>query len=579
MSEIVRASVERKLATTAIGKGADMVDFDSTFNYVVGSIGAAVNASCVNVARFPWLAKCDGVTDDYAAIQAALNNVPHGGAIYIPNLGADGSGVNTGCYVSAGLVLAKNDVTIFGDPCSEYSNGLFTDQAIDILTCTGYGLRVDNLVIRGNGTQTDFATTNGLVIDRSSGGDAETYSNLDATITNCTFFDLNDGVRGVGRNVVVNRGLVSRCKRGIVGELHTYAGGTVSSFRGWRISGVRFHSCGGQYIDVASTETLPATLDLLDSWCIQMPVTSNQTAHLEISNNNADFCGAGFYRGYLAGAFIHGNQTHGGTSAFVYAKITDAGNQSASSNFVSRIYGNQINSRTADQATDRGVEFSYNTVYAFGVANLEIKDNSMFNAAKEHILVTACARASVIDNTCANGNMLFVDDATQRNCIWVDQSANATVRRNKVFSAIGTVHDFGIRCTSTTGLSIGENDVRNSTVPITCVATDLVTANCEGLPWQTPVMTNAWTLTAGSWGYRRMFNGKVQINVRVAAGTDNTSAFTLPLGYRPAIALTVPVVGVFNTAYAFIDTNGTVVINWDASAASSNSLIVEFEAA
>ena len=176
--------------------------------------------------------------------------------------------------------------------------------------------------------------------------------------------------------------------------------------------------------------------------------------------------------------------------------------------------------------------------------------------------------------------MLWATDATTRPGIIVDQSANAVVLGNRVHSQIGTVYSNGIQCTSTTNVSIGGNVVMNATTPISAAATDLAKADSDGLEWQTPSMTNAFTLTATtSKGYRRLFNGRVQISVTVAAGTDNTAAFTLPAGYRPSVAVLVPNVGTFNHAYAQIETSGLVVVNWEATAATSYAINCEFEAA
>lgn len=553
----VTRTLDDKIKETAISVTDYMLEADRTANYLA-----------------------PGSVDVGYAIQAALTAVDHGGAVWFPKLGG-GSGDTPSYLISTGLTLSKNDVTLFSESRAEYSEGIKTSAAIDILTCTGYGLKVKSLSFQGNGSQTTFATTNGIVINRTPNGDAETYSNLDAQIIDCSFFLLKDGLRGVGRNVFVFDNIFSLCKRGVVGELHTYGGGTVSDFRGWRVSRNRFHSCGAPYIDAGSSEVLPANLAALDSWCIQLPQTSGKTSHLEIFDNNADFCGAGFYKGYLAGAKINGNLTHGGSAIFVYAVITDGANQSACSNFVNTIENNSINSRTADATGDRGYQFSLNSIVVLGVSNLVLARNVMHNAAESHILVTACTRASVNGNACSNGNMLFVSDSTTRPCVVIDQSTNVTCTDNKVWSTIGTVYSNGIQITSaTSGLKLRDNTVLNATTPISAEASALVNSADDGLAWQTPSMTNSFTLVGTtSKGFRRMFNGKVQIQATVQNGTDNTAAFTLPVGYRPSVAVFVPGVGVFNHAYAQVETNGQVVVNWEATPATSYSIVCEFEAA
>lgn len=521
----------------------------------------------------------DGVTDDTAAIQAAFNAVSDGGSVYFPKTG----GVFGPHYkITSGLTLSKNDVTLFSDPASEYTEGLVTTNAITMLTVTGYGLRMSNLCLTGNGDSLVFGTSNGLVIDRSSNGDAETYSNLDASITNCLFFRLNDAIRGKGRNVFVLDNTISECKRGVIGELHTYSGGTVSEFRGWRVSRNRFHSCGGQYINAASSVTLPASLALLDSWCIQMPQTSSATSHLEVFDNNTDFCGAGFYKGYLAGSKIAGNQTHGGSSIFVYADITDANNQSACAGFVQSIENNSINSRTADQTTDRGYLFSSHSLYVTNVANLTIQNNVMRQCVYQHLIANACDRLRINNNTFLNGNNLFFQDSTTRSCVAVTGGNNLQFMGNFIASQLGNVYGSAFIASGTTNFSIKNNTVLNATQRYSIAATELSTGNDEGLDWQTPSMLNSFTLGALSRGYRRRFDGTVEIDIQVSAGTDNTAAFQLPAGYRPSVAIGLPAVSIWtdgSDAYAQIETNGNVVVNWNTAAATSYNIRHQFTVA
>jgi len=76
-----------KQTDLAAPSGASLVGFDGTLNYAAGTIGHSVSGIVIDVTAFPWLAVGDGTTDDYAAIQAAINNLNatnKGGEILLP---------------------------------------------------------------------------------------------------------------------------------------------------------------------------------------------------------------------------------------------------------------------------------------------------------------------------------------------------------------------------------------------------------------------------------------------------------------------------------------------------------------
>lgn len=67
-------------------KGAALVALNAALVYAAGSVGAGVIRLCANVRNYPWMAKGDGTTDDYAAIQAAITfaQANGGGEVFLP---------------------------------------------------------------------------------------------------------------------------------------------------------------------------------------------------------------------------------------------------------------------------------------------------------------------------------------------------------------------------------------------------------------------------------------------------------------------------------------------------------------
>lgn len=87
--------------------------------------------------------------------------------------------------------------------------------------------------------------------------------------------------------------------------------------------------------------------------------------------------------------------------------------------------------------------------------------------------------------------------------------------------------------------------------------------------WTAPTLTNSWVNYGGSAtnaGYRKDASGIVWLRGAIKNGTNATSAFTLPVGYRPSSTQTFAVVGANSGATANTlatvktEPDGTVVI-------------------
>jgi len=105
-----------------------------------------------------------------------------------------------------------------------------------------------------------------------------------------------------------------------------------------------------------------------------------------------------------------------------------------------------------------------------------------------------------------------------------------------------------------------------SQISVAAGATTVVTANItdmrKGLwsdAWYTPTLLNSWTTYSSKTPkYRQDLVGRVRLKGAVAGGTLNTTAFTLPAGYRPLETQYMPVVSNGAFGYITIDTSGNV---------------------
>ena len=511
------------------------------------------NTGVVNVKDFGAVG--DGVHDDTAAIQAALDYVQNSGVVYFPK--------NRGYKITSGLVLSKNDVTLTSETRSEYTCAIKTSENITMLTITGYGATLYGLNFWGNGTETEFGTANGVVVDRRiSVGTTETASNLDAEFRDCHFIYLNDAIAGYGRNMLIFGNLISNCKRGVIANGMIYDTDKESDFRGWRIINNRFHSIGNPYH--FPEHSRPASMSALDSWCIEAPLDYKIANHMEIANNNVDLTYGGFYKGDLLGVKITDNYIFRSTPPFIYAPVTlDTIRQESSGRGI-MISGNLCH--FVDSPFARSIPYAENAIFTTKVNDLMVVNNLFSNIPKEAVVIDSSAWVIFNGNRITKCNSLYVDDTVQRNAVKITNTNYINIRNNYIRSqTTGDSFDYVYNLTGSTGVSIEKNfEVGFSEDIIKVDNLDaLETSGFQGTKWVQPTMQNGFTLRRGR-GYRRLFNGMVQIEMSIGNGTDNAVAFTLPVGCRAKATTIIPSVAISTTnadAYAQFDTAGDVRIN------------------
>lgn len=205
----------------------------------------------------------DGVHDDTAAIQAAIDAATPGQAIIFPPSGS----TNKFYRITAGLLITKPSLRLIGQPRDAYSVSIrCATPGVTMLTVKNGGFVMENLGIIGDadtagpsqGRNGEGATVTGLALMGTADGD------VDAAIRGCTFQWLALAVRLYGRNASFsNYTLFSNCLDGIrhVGTDATHhTGPAADQNRGHSIRQCRFHNIGTSSANSAINFTTDAKL-------------------------------------------------------------------------------------------------------------------------------------------------------------------------------------------------------------------------------------------------------------------------------------------------------------------------------
>ncbi|HWU46146.1 MAG TPA: glycosyl hydrolase family 28-related protein [Humibacter sp.] len=252
----------------ALSALADAVNaLPATDDAVMASV-AEESSSAFSVHQRAWLAAStglnvldygavgDGVTDDTAAIQAAINAAAPGQAIIFPHTGS-----SAWYQITASLNITTPNLRFLGQPRDGYAVSIRMSVAngvMIIVKTTGFVLDVVALMGDG-GINGAGATVDGVVFY------GDTDGNIDANIRGATFQWLRVPVRTHGRNMIVDgpQTLVAGCLSGFVidGPDATYnTGSDASQIRGITIMGVRFHNIGADSTTACIQVTTAAKL-------------------------------------------------------------------------------------------------------------------------------------------------------------------------------------------------------------------------------------------------------------------------------------------------------------------------------
>lgn len=216
--------------------------------------------SGLNVRNFGAIG--DGITDDSAAIQAAIDALIPGQTLIFPPLGSTNA-----FYNATNLVVTTPSVRFLGVPRDGYAVSIRSKVAgSTILTEKAGGFVMENVGIIGDadatgpsqGANGEGATITGLALMGTTNGD------VDAAIRGCTFQFLALGIRLYGRNATIsNDTIFSNCLDGVrhdgIDATH-HTGPAADQNRGHVIRDCRFHNIGTSGTNAAINFTPNAKL-------------------------------------------------------------------------------------------------------------------------------------------------------------------------------------------------------------------------------------------------------------------------------------------------------------------------------
>lgn len=228
VDNIVSASVQA-LANLSESGGSALVGFLQAGTGAVATTVQAKLRETVSVKDFG--AKGDGVTDDTAAIQNAVNACSAGSTLLFP----------LGIYlISSTITIATASVMLKGVSNPEYSTVptiKMSSGSNFMFDCTNAGVVFEGLKFLGNGgVYGAGGTVNGVRCSAASGTDCDNQFNA------CTFVYLNKCVEVKGKNVNAVNTLFSNSLYGLYLDRNA---AVAADFRGLSVTGCRFHSLGG----------------------------------------------------------------------------------------------------------------------------------------------------------------------------------------------------------------------------------------------------------------------------------------------------------------------------------------------
>lgn len=350
----------------------------------------------------------DGVTDDTAAFQEALNT---GNNVFVPTSN------NEQYYIGSELYITTSRQCLFsvenGRGGEEISPTALTRNAIIFNHELTNGVIIStNGVIIANLT---FTNDNRSATHYVTAIKAAAVNNIDTdlSVKNCKFFTMKTAVENTGRGLLFEDNLVIACDNGVLTDFPTPTGTGFSSpeygNRALTVRNNRFHAIatlsvkiGGNYIN--SAEIIGNVLDVgrgflqVDGSISSMTIANN-VIHYCRQNNSINI------NGDVTGLIINGNQFKGTTDAEInistYGFIRfngDAANVIISNNMFNCCERSAITVEGSKSLSNASI--TGNTFTAIGTD---------LNSIRADIILSTSA---TMENSVIIGNSAYSDDAT-----------------------------------------------------------------------------------------------------------------------------------------------------------------------
>jgi phage-related tail fiber protein len=237
-------------------------------------------------------------------------------------------------------------------------------------------------------------------------------------------------------------------------------------------------------------------------------------------------------------------------------------------------------------AVDTGVFFNAISPVGMGSYTLTSFVRGLGVSANQAAFRTAISAMALTDNGAYAGSAASLTtsrsiSATGDAAWTVSFNGTANVTAAITLASVGSAGTYGSVTTDTKGrVTAGTvaTPIANGGTNATTEAAARANLGVAFTAWANLTLSNSWVVSASRRAAYRSFLDMVQLEVQIASGTatDGTVIGTLPVGFRPAFLLGIPVASGPNTALSstvavprvLINTDGTITCHNCSSAAA-----------